>query len=328
VNGEAKIIRACIICGSDANEPVFDYAFDFLINVRGHDEADMRQLGWDEQATSTIVKCRDCGCNFVRDILQRPRQYDDRKTKNARSQEAIEQRIATVRSRDVYKRYEAMDNKNAIVRNLVQIAAARQQRDIRFLDFGAGGGEQSNMARICGVRDVIAYDPNYVANIQEHYAATNFPGITCVRNREDLSDLGPFDAAVFQSAIEHVIDPRSELRAIYDLLCPGGILYVNNPVMNLDREVGALKSAAKIEKRNKLSYYHPGHYNYMMPRHFERLLTEVGFRTLPMVHYPAVPLGPGMFRKSLTRNLKAGTRWLQNALGLPYERYVYFVEKP
>jgi 2-polyprenyl-3-methyl-5-hydroxy-6-metoxy-1,4-benzoquinol methylase len=301
---------------------------DFLVRVRGHDEARLRQQGWNEKTTSTIVKCQACGCNFVRDIPKRLREFEKQRMAQAQTRDAIDQRIAVVRSHDTYKRYGAIDNKNIIVRNLIMLASARQQRDLRFLDFGAGGGEQSNMARVCGVRDVVAYDPNYVVNIQDHFAATNFPGIRCVRNREELADLGPFDAAVFQSAIEHVADPRFELRSIFELLSPGGLLYVNNPVMDLDREIDALKSATRIVKGDRISYYHPGHYNYMMPRQLERLLKEVGFRILPIVHYPPVPLGPGLLRRSLLRNTKSAVRWLQNALGLPYDRHVYFVEKP
>jgi 2-polyprenyl-3-methyl-5-hydroxy-6-metoxy-1,4-benzoquinol methylase len=324
---DLKSVRSCIICGSGDHDVVFDYNMDFLINVRGHDEANLRLRGWEENTTSSIVRCRNCGCNYIRDIVRRLEQFADERSRQARSQAAIDERVARTRIHDNYKRYPAMDNQNWIVRNLVLLSAERQKRDIKFLDFGAGGGDQSNMARVCGVRDVVAYDPNFVENIQEHFDAANFPGIHCVSEREDLASLGPFDAAVFQSAIEHVADPRRELRTIFDLLSPGGLLYVNNPVMDLDREIDALRSASKIVKRDRISYYHPGHFNYMMPRHFETLLKEVGFKISSLGWYPPVPWATELVSRAMERDLKAGVRWLQNVLGLPYARHVYFVEK-
>ena len=67
----------------------------------------------------------------------------------------------------------------------------------------------------------------------------------------------------------------------------------------------------------------------MMPKDFERILREVGFEILPMVNnYPPASPGAGFVRRKLINSAKNGTRWPQNALGLPYKRFVYIVQKP
>ena len=54
-------------------------------------------------------------------------------------------------------------------------------------------------------------------------------------------------------------------------MATSGLLYINNPKMDLDSEADALKIAKKITKKDKLSYYHPGHLNYMTATHFLRI---------------------------------------------------------
>ena len=323
-----RSIRPCIICGSKDCTPVFDFTLDFAVRVRGQTEASMRSQGWDDDTTSTIVKCRQCGCNYVRDTAIPSLAYRSAASDHSLTADSIEERRARVSQKDVYKNYHLFDYQVWVVRMLVQLASTAQKRDIKLLDYGAGGGETSSIARVMGVRDVIAYDPNWAEAIQTHFDSTNFPGIQCVRDKAELPALGPFDAAIFQSAIEHVLDPRAELQTIFDLMAPGGFFYVNNPVMEIDKEIGALRAAKQIRKKDRISYYHFGHFNYMMPRHIEQLIKEVGFEITPMVHYPPVHWAPGHYREYFTRNLKRAIRYTQNLLGLPYDRYFYILRKP
>jgi len=322
------IVRDCILCGASAHEPVFVYTFDFLVNVRGQSAEKLRRTGWTEDVTSTIVRCEACGCHYVRDVRLPSSQYAAARSEWSESDEAIAEFAKEMLAQDTFKSYPNRDAENWTVRTLVMLAAKAQQRDIRFLDFGAGGGQASSMARACGVRDVVAYDPFFVSAAQKRYDAANFAGILCVRDKPTLMTLGPFDAAIFQSAVEHVADPRGELATIFELLSPGGYLYVNNPVMDLNKKIGALRAARKIVKRDRISHYHPGHLNYLLPNEFAALLREVGFRITPMVLYPPVPMAPGFLGARLKQNAKSAVRWLQNTLGLPYTRYAYVVQKP
>ena len=111
-------------------------------------------------------------------------------------------------------------------------------------------------------------------------------------------------------------------------MSPGGYLYVNNPVMPLDKELPKLQNAKTINRKDRISYYHPGHLNYMLPKHFERLLTEVGFEILPITHFPPVPFSSVTSKNYVLRNIKTLVRTLQNVLGLPYARNFYIVQKP
>jgi 2-polyprenyl-3-methyl-5-hydroxy-6-metoxy-1,4-benzoquinol methylase len=323
-----KVIRDCILCGSSEYDELFSYTLDFLVSVRGQDEATQRQKGWSDDTTSTIVRCRRCDCRYIRDVLLPSRDFLSASSKHAKTPKSFEERTRHRAKKETFKQYGHFDYENHVVRSLILISALERESDVRFLDFGAGGGDTSNMARACGVNHVVAYDPYWVENIQEHFDHENFSGIQCVRSRDDLHVLGPFDVAVFQSAIEHVLDPRGELQAIFNLLAPGGYLYVNNPVMNIVGELNQLRSAETIKKRDRISYYHPGHLNYMLPKHFERILREVGFEIKPWAFYPPVPFVRGLATRSLLPKLKTLVRTAQNILGAPYSRHVYVVRKP
>ncbi|MFQ6016732.1 MAG: class I SAM-dependent methyltransferase [Kiloniellaceae bacterium] len=326
ING--KIIRTCIICGSDDYSPIFTYTYKFLKDVRGSSAASLEKRGWSEDVTSTIVKCSRCACIYIRDVFVPSRRRGKGPSDHDEGANTGAETPLRIMAKEGYKYYKPFDNQNWVVRNLVLLAADRQGRDIKFLDFGAGGGEASNAARVCGVRDVVAYDPNYPVHIQEQFGRTNFPGIRCVRSKDELVELGPFDVVVFQSVVEHVLDPRSELKTIYHNMSKGGYLYINNPFMDLDHELEALLAATKIEKKDSISHYHPGHLNYMTPGQFSRLLKDAGFRITPMVHHPPLPLARGHLGRYLIRNIKCGIRLAQNILGVPYSRHFFVVRKP
>jgi 2-polyprenyl-3-methyl-5-hydroxy-6-metoxy-1,4-benzoquinol methylase len=329
MSADLKIERACIVCNGEQYDDKFTYTYEFMSQVRGHDEASLRQQGWAPGTTSTIVKCRQCGCNYVRDVLSLPVAFLAAKSAARARPEALNEHVVKVREEATYKRYQPLDQLNWMVRNLILLAAGQQNRDIRVLDFGAGGGGQAcNAARACGARDVVAYDPYFHDAIQDYYDAANFPGIQCISTATELAAHAPYDAVIFQSAVEHVMDPRAELQLIFDNMATGGFLYVNNPVMDLDKELAQLMSAKKIQKRDVINHYHPWHLNYMMPREFEKMLKDIGFEILPLVHYPPPSPVAGAARRNTATKFKAGIRWLQNALGLPYKRYVYFVQKP
>ena len=320
-------IRHCIICGSSDHRPVFAYTYQFLVQVRGVSAERLAERNWTEDTTSTIVRCNSCGCNYVRDpyLVDYLVESLDRKDDADAYVEAAKKVRAAY---DQYANYEHADHKYWIARTLVWLAARRKRGDIAFLDFGSGSGTTANMVRSLGVAKVVAYDPFYPPTVQTTFDAVNFPGIRCVRHRDDLRALGPFDAASFQSAVEHVLDPRGELAAIFELLAPGGLLYVNNPVMDLDREIGALQAAKRIKKADRISYYHPNHLNYMMPRDFERMIRDIGFRVTTWVPHAPPPLTVATVADAAKGAAKRAVRFAQNALHLPYARYAYLLRKP
>ena len=152
-----KLIRSCILCGADEPTPLFTYTFGFLTEVRGMAPERARAKGWSESTESTIVRCGRCGCIYVRDVVLEEDALPEGVALDLDAD--VARRVAAARAHDVHKFYGVNDEEAWIVRSLVALAARRQKRDIRFLDFGAGRANACSVARVLGVRDVYAYDP-------------------------------------------------------------------------------------------------------------------------------------------------------------------------
>lgn len=313
-----KIIRSCIVCGSDAHTPVFTFTWDFLTKVRWSAENELRPYGWDEQTTSTIVRCDSCGCCYTRDVVP----YPDVSTLETPPSNHDD----TGPEIENLRHYTKYDQAYWTIRTLVKLATLQQKRAIRFLDYGAGAGAICNIARALGVGVVVAYDP-FSPPGADDYRARNFPGIRHVREPSELEALGPFDAVACQSVIEHVLSPRQEMESIHRLMSPGGLLYINNPYMPLEKELPALKAAKKIVKRDLISYYHQHHFNYMLPRHFEKLVRDIGFDLTALTYFPPAPFAPGTRREWLRQELKSLYRGLQHSLSIDYGRQFYILKK-
>jgi 2-polyprenyl-3-methyl-5-hydroxy-6-metoxy-1,4-benzoquinol methylase len=302
------------MCDADDSIDIFTYTYDFINKVRDTHAKHLAHWGWDKDTTATIVRCKKCGCHYVRDVVPMTTH--------------IELEKANIERLFSYPKYKAIDRINWTVRNLVFLAASEKKRDLKFLDFGSGGAFASNAARMLGLREVFAYDPFYPDDPSENFAIRNFPGIRTSNLIEEIPDAGPFDIVFFQGAIEHVENPKGELRTIFENMSSGGYLYVNNPVMDIASEIHALRAATRIVKSDSISHYHQHHLNYMMPNEFKKMLREVGFEITHLTYYPSVPLARGQFVNFLKRNLKVLTRTLQNYFGIPWRQYYFIVRKP
>ena len=300
---------------------MFKYTYEFLTKVRSHKaESLLNQKGWAKDVTSTIVKCRKCGCNYIRDVVPLSKERTPYKK---------ERFMETQLKLDTFRKYKLRDDLNWIVRNLIVLASKNNKRDIKFLDFGSGGATACNFARAYGIRDVVAYDPNYIGDFEENLNLINYPGIVYINSKNKLLEFGEFDVVIFKSAIEHVLDPRHELAIVYKIMSKGAYLYINNPIMDLDREIHELTEANKIIKKDKLSYYHPGHLNYMKPKMFSRMIRETGFEIKPMVFiYPPVPFERDNIKSYLISKIKHSIRYVQTIFGIMKSRYVFIVQKP
>jgi len=77
-----------------------------------------------------------------------------------------------------------------------------------------------------------------------------------------------FDVITSFEVIEHLSDPKSHIQRLYELLAPGGILYITTPNMNaITRYI--LKDAWSI-----ISY--PEHLSYFSPKTLNKLLCQEG----------------------------------------------------
>lgn len=280
-----KEFRKCIICNSDEAEEIFKYDYSFLTNVRGSEKSLLRKKGWDRDCSSTIVKCSVCGCNYIKDVII------DYQLASEREQS----RMLRVRNeKDMFDSFSQINKSKNIMKNwrLAQLYYSlssyknKNNGPLRVLDYGAGSAGFSRLASVIGAEVCVSYDLAYAKNIQSLFDKICPPGLIATNDYEVVKKAGPYDIVFCQSMIEHVTNPRAVMQSIYDVMATSGLLYINNPKMDLDSEADALKIAKKITKKDKLSYYHPGHLNYMTATHFLRISKETGFKVVPLYLEP------------------------------------------
>ena len=79
-----------------------------------------------------------------------------------------------------------------------------------------------------------------------------------------------FDVITFIEVLEHINNPREELKKFHSLLREGGALYITTPNFN------SLSRRMLKEKWNIIEY--PEHLSYYTPQTIHKLLTESGFK--------------------------------------------------
>ena len=206
--GRLREDRNCIICGADDYVEKFSYTMDFLVDVRGHSREGLSKQGWRPDDTSTIVKCRSCGCCYIRDVLLPSREYNESFARRANDKEWIAQELRAIAERCTHAGYDELDFEGYLVRTLIYMASKLQKRDIKFLDFAAGSAKGSNFARALGIRDVVAYDLYWDSNHQKNLDIFNHPGIQGIFDKADLANLGPFDAVFFSPPLSMSSTPK------------------------------------------------------------------------------------------------------------------------
>ena len=60
--------RDCINCGEDNSEDMFSFTRKFLNEVRGQSLEKLTAAGIGENFSTTIVKCKECGCDYIKDV--------------------------------------------------------------------------------------------------------------------------------------------------------------------------------------------------------------------------------------------------------------------
>jgi len=85
-------------------------------------------------------------------------------------------------------------------------------------------------------------------------------------------EVGSFDVVTAIEVIEHVADPRDEVRRVRPLLRPGGTLYLTTPNFN--------SLSRRIAGPRWRSIEYPEHLNLFTPRTLDRLLAGHGLRNV------------------------------------------------
>jgi SAM-dependent methyltransferase len=153
----------------------------------------------------------------------------------------------------------------------------------RVLDIGAGDGEWLDLVRECGWQ-VAAVEPDPIA--RERIKGRGIE----VRDsaRAWLPSVGTFDAVTLSHSIEHVHEPDGLLAAAFELLRPGGQLFVETP--NLDAV------AHRHFGRNWISLDPPRHLILFNRRSLRNAVSSAGFTRIRFRQRP--PLLPEIWRES------------------------------
>ena len=255
--------RNCIFCGKDEFTKLFNFTYNFLEKVRNSNPRE--KYGWDENTNNWIVECKFCKCTYVNEIIK-GKALDisenrdlDREIKKELSEFYNPSNLA-INLHDLNYNESILKN---ILKNL------KKKNNINVLDYGSGNSEFSLFKEKYKLNNLVSYDPLYPNNINEIFKSININS-KAINNLENIKE-EKFDIIICQSVIEHVTDPNKELSNMKNLLNDGGIIYINNPYMNIRKDLKKLKSAKQINKNDYISCYHIDHVNYIMPKLFVKL---------------------------------------------------------
>ncbi|OGL70618.1 hypothetical protein A3C17_03400 [Candidatus Uhrbacteria bacterium RIFCSPHIGHO2_02_FULL_53_13] len=322
-------VRPCIYCGKDSAETLFTYTYDFLLHTRGLSPEKLQARGWDENTTSSIVKCRHCGCNYVRDIFIIYEQDSTKPLDEHERAELIEKYAKPITFEQAnYLRY-----CRALADTLLRHFSKRtEKRSLSLLDFGSSLSSFSLTARVCGFHPVVLYDRYFRPNIEGVVSKQHPLDFHFIRDQQELRALAPFDVMTCQAAVEHFYDPQSELQLMHELLSDDGILFITNPCEPLNKKSELLKREGAITKSEMRRFlkknYHLQHVNFPSPKQFSNMLARAGFQEkTTFLFYPFLDV-PALGAMNILRMVKACLLFVLDLLKIPHKKKTaYFVVK-
>jgi SAM-dependent methyltransferase len=148
-------------------------------------------------------------------------------------------------------------------------SALRDRSPGRLLDVGAGRGDLGAVLSASGW-DVTGLEPSAQACEEGRRR-----GLHMVQGTLGSAELrGPFDVAVFQHALEHVVEPARDLARAYELLRPGGSVLVAVP-----------NFGSRQAKRFGDAWFHldlPRHRSHFTAAGLEQLLLATGLEEIEL----------------------------------------------
>ncbi|MAD56971.1 MAG: hypothetical protein CMK44_00170 [Porticoccus sp.] len=256
--------RNCILCGEDNTSKIFNFTYSFLKNVRKSNPE--KKYGWDETTNNWIVECKNCKCTYVNEIIKGNSQ-DTASEKIDNQQFKVELNEFYNPSNLVNNLHDLNYNESILINILNNL---KKKKDITLLDYGSGNAEFSMFKKKFHLKEIISYDPLYPKNINEIFQTLSIES-KATNTLDNIINIKKFDIIICQSVIEHVTNPDLEISNMKKLLNDGGIIYINNPYMNIKKDLNKLKNAKTVKKSDSISCYHVDHVNYMMPNIFLKL---------------------------------------------------------
>src|SRR3989338_1072994 len=273
---------SCRVCGLDRPK---------LLGIRGNLEysgAASLEAGEPHMVTN-VVQCRNCGFIYTNPLIllaagdARQRYHD--------AQEYLP--YANDPSRELKERLATLER--------------LAKKKGRLLDIGAGKGEFLAIARQRGW-EVEGVEPSedMVRHAQQQHQLTLRYGAL---EQAAFPD-GYFDAVTLNMVLEHVDDPHGLLQAIYRVLAPGGLLFVEVPNME-SFMLRAIRWYFRLRRRNWSPMLSPLHWPYhcfgYRLQTLQYLCARHGFR---VVKAQTQGLGPRGFRPA--SNVSLWERWLRS----------------
>jgi len=169
------------------------------------------------------------------------------------------------------------------VQTLLDSSASRPPR---AFDLGCGNGATAGMLSRLGF-DVVGVDPSKsgIAQAREAQPACRFEVAGAY---DDLvGRFGQFPLIVSLEVVEHLFDPRTFARCIFELLEPGGKAIVSTPYHGYWKN-GALAGSGKMDQ-HFTALWDGGHIKFWSVRTLERLLEEAGFRETHFIRVGRLP---------------------------------------
>lgn len=146
-------------------------------------------------------------------------------------------------------------------------ALARIKSGGRFLDIGCNGGFMVEAARERGFEAYgLDIDPVSIDYARKHYPANRF----VLGPLEDYAPQAPrFDLIYCSEVIEHLADPAGFIDRVFDLLAPGGLLFLTTP------DISHWRRPRDVTRWD--GFCPPSHCVYFTPRSLTALLRRAGF---------------------------------------------------
>lgn len=175
-----------------------------------------------------------------------------------------------------------------------------------LFDVGAGSGSFLDMARGYG----FAVTGNEVSEASFEYAKEKYE-IELSREFLDAQPRNWVDAMTMWCVVAHVGDPRGFLKDAFDMLKPGGTLFLRTPRWCLLDTVGVLLSRLSRGRFDKIAdkRVNNGHLHLYSDRALETLLKDVGFTTVHLDRISHFGLKSDMLARFV-----GGPQWLQRIL--------------
>jgi len=264
VKMENLVVRSCPCCGASDSHTLIELdVADFTRSNPGYDLHQIRLLGFDEADRFPIVRCAGCAFQYSRYRLTDDlacRLYDQC-IDHERSQAKILSPVKRRRLLEVWIKLFGVATSDVDTLNL------------SVLDFGCGWGDFLATAQSPGVRCVgLEIDPQKVQWAQAS-------GLVVEESKSAVDEHAPFDIVFCDQVLEHVDDPREEIKSLADWLVPGGVAYISVP--NCDSSAMQIALDALGHGQLPPKKFNPWeHLNYFTPESLAAMLRDAGLEPL------------------------------------------------